>query len=1022
VIDYVGHNFLVRFIINSINDECKTLCISICLAVLFFSAVGEIQAGDQNVQDESPYVCRVWRAEDGLPQESVWAITQTRDGYLWVGTGGGLARFDGVRFELFGIQDGLPSMQIRSLLEDRSGALWVGTANGVSRYVHGTFTSWTRREGLAGESVTQLAEDGQGNIWIGSNLGLSRWRDGKIENITAKVGMSEADVRAVIADETGAILVSLVSQGLMRFDGKALVPALADDELRQLKPYRLLRGLHREIWAATVGKIYRIGETNWTVYGATQGLPEVLITCLAQSQDGTLWAGTSDQGMFFLRGEKFQSVRHENGLSDDAVRSIAQDSEGNIWAGTRGVGLNRLQPRKLSTKKLFDGATEVQPISLAETGDGSLWIGTIGHGLHRFHGDVHEVLLRDELMPGNLQVSALLAGRDGSLWGVGGTTLFHWQDGKLLPACPAYSVQSLCEDKDGSLLLGNEKGILQRYIHGQLETVTSQVNGFAIASIVAASGGAFWVATYSHGLAYVKGGTCKMFGRADGLQSELLRVLFLDQKSILWIGTEGGGLSRMENGKIFSFSRAQGIPDQTILQILEDDNGCLWLGTQHGIVRVSRAALERVAAGKSERVFPTVFGRYDGMLTEQCSGNPGAGLKTRAGLVCFSTGSGVVTINPQFRNDDAIPPTVRIERVMVDNHAAQISSTGASTKKTTETENVLLVAPGNQRVDFFFTGIFFSAPESVKFRYRLEGFDDDWIESGAQRNVYYTHLPPGNYTFTVAAHSGNGHWSGQVASISLIVPPFFWQRKLFLVVMALLFALIIAATVRWLEKRKARARMKKLELAHAMEAERTRIAQDIHDDIGAGLTEIGLTSELIEDQSLPVDEARQFAREISLRSRELVANMDEIVWAINPRYDTVKSSVAYFSQFADRIFKPAGISCRMEVQTDLGELPLSSEQRHNLFLGFKEALNNILKHARALEVRLGAKLDENVFVLSVTDDGVGFQAGVGGEAQDGLNNLHDRLKKIGGSCEIKSAVGQGTKIIFRLPLSDKLSK
>jgi len=995
------------------------LCILLRLAVLFLSAVGEIHAADQNVQDESPYVCRVWRAEDGLPQESVWAITQTRDGYLWVGTGGGLARFDGVRFELFGIQDGLPSMQIRSLLEDRSGALWVGTANGVSRYMHGTFTSWTRRDGLAGESVTQLAEDGEGNIWIGSNLGLSRWRDGKIENITAKVGMSEADVRAVIADESGIIWVSLVSQGLMRFDGRALVPVHTDDELRQLKPYRLLRGLHGDIWAATVGKIYCIGETNWMVYGAPQGLPEVLITYLAQSQDGTLWAGTSDQGMFFLRGERFQSVRHENGLSDDAVRSIAQDSEGNIWAGTRGAGLNQLQPRKLTTQKLFDGATEVQPVSLAETSDGSLWVGTIGHGLHRFQGKLHEVLLRNELLPGNLQVSALLSTRDGTLWVIGGSTLFHWTNGTLSSACQVAGVQTMCEGRDGSLLLGNEKGILQRYRHGQLETVTGQINGFAISSMAQSPDDTLWVATYSHGLACLSGGECKMFGRPDGLQSELLRVLYLDKKNVLWIGTEGGGLSRMENGKIKSFGRAQGISDLTILQIVEDDAGMLWLGTQHGIIRVSRSALNEVAAGKLEQVYPEAFGRFDGMLTEQCSGNPGAALRSRTGLIRFSTGRGVVTIDPKKRQNSGLPPEVSIERVLVDNKPIVDSGVAKNAAQFSAEKRLINIQPNNQRVEIYFNGIFLTAPERVRFRYRLDGLDNSWNEAGEQRNVYYTHLPPGRYTFFVTAHNGNGRWNDNIASIDIEVQPFFWQRKIFLALVASLFALTIVLTVRRMEKRKAQARFKKLELAHAMEAERSRIAQDIHDDIGAGLTEIGHTSELVEDPDLPAVEARQFAREISVRSRELVASMDEIVWAINPRNDSVKSSVAYLSQYADRLFKNTEISCRIEIQPDLDELALSSEQRHNLFLGFKEALNNILKHAQAREVRIGAKLDENVFVLSVRDDGVGFAKIAALEAQDGLINLRTRLGKIGGSCEIKSSLGQGTKIIFKLPLTQK---
>ena len=967
---------------------------------------------------ESPFVCRTWRAVDGLPQESVWAVTQTRDGYLWIGTGGGLARFDGVRFEVFGIQDGLPSMQVRTLLEDRSGALWIGTANGVCRFWHGKFESWTRRDGLAGESVTQMAEDGEGSIWIGSNQGLSRWHNGKFEDIGAATGFAEADVRAVITDSAGKIWVSLVKDGMLRYEGGKFVPAKSDAELRQLRPYRLLRDHVGNIWATTVGKMYCIGETNWTAYGAAEGLPNILISCLGESKDGLLWLGTSDQGLLFLRDGIFHALCSADGLSDDAVRCIAQDAEGNFWAGTRGAGLNRLQPRKLSTTKLFDGTTEVQPISLAETGDGSLWAGTIGHGLHHFRGDKHEVLLRDALLPGNLQVSALLAARDGSLWVVGGSTLFHWTDGALRSVCQVSGVQCLCEDADGVVLLGSEKGVLQKFVHDHLETITSEINGFAISSLVSAADGALWIATYSHGLGYLRGGSCKLFGRADGLQSELLRVLYLDKKNVLWIGTEGGGLSRMENGKITSFGKAQGIPDQTILQILEDDAGMLWLGTQHGILGISRDALENVASGKSDRVYPQVFGRFDGMLTEQCSGNPGASLKTRAGLISFSTGRGIVTIDPRLPQNRIATPEVRLERVMVNGRPAEMAPVSDDGKKAGG-ERLLNISPDNQRVDFYFTGLYFSAPERVSFRYRLEGLDTGWTEAGAQRNAYYTHLPHGQYQFIVEAQNGNGQWSEPAASIRLTVPPYFWQRKIFIALLALLVAGGVAEIVRRLERRKSQVRLKKLELVHVMEAERSRIAQDIHDDIGAGLTEIGLTSELVEDPSLPPSEARQFAREISVRSRELVASMDAIVWAINPRYDSVKSSVAYFSQYADRIFKPTGISCRMEVQPDLAELPLTSEQRHNLFLGFKESLNNILKHAHAREVRIGAKLDENIFVFWVADDGVGFETNPSGEAQDGLINLHARMEKIGGSCEIKSATGQGTKIVFRLPIQQK---
>jgi len=978
-------------------------------------SVGLGAPADSVVSEDSPFVCRTWRAEEGLPQESVWAITQTRDGYLWIGTGGGLARFDGVRFEVFGIKDGLPSLQIRTLLEDHSGVLWVGTANGICRYSNGRFINWNKGDGWPGESIILLAEDRTGSVWIASDLGLSRWRAGRLEQLGTAAGLTNVDVRAMITDQRGDIWVSLVNQGLMRYDGDHFVKAVADPELQALRPYRLLRDQQGNIWAGTVGQVYCIGERGWSKYGADSGLPEVLITCLAQSQNGTIWVGTSDQGLLYFRDQRFRPVRRTDGLSSDAVRAIKQDSEGNIWVGTRGAGLNRLQSRKLITRRLFDGGTEVQPVSLAETADGELWIGTIGHGLYRLKEEQYEVLLREELLPWNLQVSALLAAADGSLWGVGGTSLFHWKNGVINQVCPVDGVHCLCEGRDHSIWLGNEKGVLQRYIGGRLETYTNQLRGSEITAMVSAADGTLWVASYSHGLGCLSNGVFKVYGRADGLQSELIRSLCLDRRGALWVGTEGGGLSRMQAGKIVSWGRAQGIADETILQILQDDNDMLWLGTQHGIIRVSVKELDSVALGKLVRVYPRVFGRSDGMLTEQCSGDPETCLQTRQGMLCFSTGRGVVVINPEVQLDKNIPPVVRLEQVVVDGKAVDIAlpANGAEGRQS---ERSLQIPAGNQRVEFYYTGLFYSAPERVSFRYRLEGLDRDWNEAGMQRNVYYTHLPAGNYRLVVAAHNGSGNWSDEVATVPLTVEPFFWERRVFLVTVGFLLAGLIAGSVRYVEKRKAQARLKKLEMAHAMETERARIARDIHDDIGAGLTEIGLTSELFEDPELSPLEVRQFAREISVRSRELVSGMDEIVWAINPRNDSLKSSVAYFSQYADRFFKPAGIRCRMEVQPDLTEFPLSSEQRHNFFLGFKEALNNILKHASAHEVRMAASMEGNIFVFSVVDDGVGFLERPDGGTHDGLINLRERLAKIGGLCQISSEVGGGTTIVFRLPL------
>jgi signal transduction histidine kinase len=305
----------------------------------------------------------------------------------------------------------------------------------------------------------------------------------------------------------------------------------------------------------------------------------------------------------------------------------------------------------------------------------------------------------------------------------------------------------------------------------------------------------------------------------------------------------------------------------------------------------------------------------------------------------------------------------------------------------------------------------------MRFRHRLVGLDADWVDAGADRTASYWRVPPGHYRFEVSAHNGDGVWNTTGVSVALVVLPHFWQTWWFLTLACAGLLSGVAAAARYVEERKVRAKLQRLELEGAMQRERARIAQDLHDDLGAGLTEIGLTSELVQDASVPADEARVYLKEIATRARELAAAMDEIVWAVNPRNDLVLSVAAYFSQFAERLLKPAGIGCRLDIERELASLPLKAEQRHSLFLAFKEALINVVKHARATEVRLSICVQEGVLVVGVEDNGGGFVPDAPPPGADGLSNMCERLRQLRGSCEIASAPRQGTKVIFRLPLA-----
>jgi signal transduction histidine kinase len=525
------------------------------------------------------------------------------------------------------------------------------------------------------------------------------------------------------------------------------------------------------------------------------------------------------------------------------------------------------------------------------------------------------------------------------------------------------------------------------------------------------------VGTSVAGLFRLRGAAVVHYGKAEGILSELIRTLYLDHEGSLWIGTEGGGLSRLRGEKIATFTTRERLPDNTISQILEDDFGCLWLGSNRGIACVSEHELDDVQAGKAAAVYAQVYGRDEGLPSEECtSGFYPAGLKTRDGLLWFSTLKGIVVTDPRRRPVDTLAPPVVLDEVTLD---GQPVSVGAHAE--------LHVSPGKHRLEFTYTAMAFDAPDRVRFRYRLEPLDRDWFDAGTRRTASYPFVPPGDYRFLADASTSDDNWGPMTAMVNVTVAHHFWQAWWFLglVVVGVLSA--VAGASRLVEKRKMQSRLRQLEQEKVLERERTRIAQDLHDEMGAKLCRISFLSEDARRVTeLPADLRNQIAS-ISDASREVLHSLDEIVWAVNPRNDSLEPVASYIGQYAQDYFHETGIQCELDIPAQFPHYPLSSQLRHHLFHAVHEALTNTLKHSRATHFKVSIRCEGSVFEVLASDNGAGFDSEhVGGSsggglflAGNGLRNMRERLAEVGGSCHVESQPGRGTTVRFTIQMNGR---
>ncbi len=959
------------------------------------------------------WVVRSWQTKDGLPQNTVYALLQTRDGYLWVGTGGGLARFDGVRFRNFGLHEGLSSVQISTLAEDRDGRLWVGTrGGGVSRWENGAFRTFSQADGFTSLTVEALAADRQGAVWIGTERGLVRWREGAFTKLGAREGLPEKHVSALLVDSKGALWVSFFKEL-----HKGINDSFRRVELVIPSPnsvYSLCEDRDGYVWAGGGNwQIWKLGEGVSQCFDRTNNTPFQAMVSLAQGSQGPLWIGTRNGGLHYFSESRFKQLATGAELPG-YILGLLVDRDGAVWVG--GAGLHRLSPKLLRVWGTAQGLEHRAVTSVAEDASGGWWVSALLGGVSRLKESRFSRVKEPQNWSDFPNAYTTLATADRSIWVAGESFAFRFRQGQKTEAydkqpVSGEAIRAMCEDGP-AVWMGTYYSTLLKWENGQIRVMATKGSfGGGITSLVRDAEDTLWIGS-AGGLYRWERGKVSCYPLTNSLLTANVHSLLRDPDGTLWIGTLGGGLARLKGGRIVCVTSQQGLADDVISQILADDFGQLWLGCNHGIMRLEREQFDAYADGKTAFVHASLLNQNDGMLNETCSGghSPTA-LKTKAGRLLFPTADGLVEIDPQrWLASPAVVPQARIEEIRVD---GQLQATTLP----------LVLPPGSRHLEVHYGAPSLRGADSVHFRFRLEPMEKEWVSAGARRTAYYSNLRPGRYSFRVTAGTTQGDWNQNHAVIAITLRPHLWQSFWFQWFAA---AAVCAAAAGWyfhrmmrLEQSRAAQEAFSHQLLSSQEEERKRLASELHDGLGQDLllikNRVGL---LAADKRHPLEVARQLG-EISQNASRAIADVRAISQALRP---TALEQVGLTKAVEWMVEQVAGASTT-KFSTELENIDglLEPEKEISLYRVVQEALNNVLKHAQASQVIVEAKREKAELRASVFDNGRGFdpeRAGREGEKPGlGLAGMRERAKVLGGRIELQSASGKGTRLTLTVPLS-----
>lgn len=938
---------------------------------------------------------RVWRIQDGLPQNRVQCLAQTPEGYLWVGTSGGLARFDGVRFVVFNRANTpeLTDDSILSLAVSKDGSLWIGTeGGGLVRHSRGRFRVFGAGDGLTNSFVRALAEDSQGRLWIGTDRGLFRMENGALTRLDDTASVPVISVLDLHQDRQARMWIAAGGRLLVAEKGSLRVFPLG---AITLPPHRISTTASGWFWMGNANGLYR---RKAGVTAQVPGSESFIFQRLYEDSNGDLWIATLNRGLLRLSHENMDEFRAPEMLPINAVHDVLEDREHNIWAGTQD-GLVRLSRRTVSLLGQKEGLLDENAVSLFEDSDGSVWVATVTGEFYRIrNGRAYSVRAPVE------DFRARTAFRDsrGDLW-LGsynrGVVRISGDRAEVIGTSRGLrsnSIRQLFEDRQGNIWMATGSG-LSRWDGQNVKTYYLE-DGLAYGSvrvIVQDLNGDLIVGTDA-GANRIRAGRFVQDPALEAVGRERVWSAYVDKEGTVWLGTRGGGLFRIRGGKVARITARHGLIGDSIYQILEDERGRFWFSGPAGILSVSRDELNAVAEGRLKRVAAVPYGVAEGLVSSQMNGgvHP-AGCRRSSGELWFPSVKGVVRLDPK-RPPPSVPSAALIEALRVEDRALPLNQD-------------IRIPPGRGRLEIQYTACELLAPERITFQYKLEGFDSDWIQAGPRRTAYYTNLPPGRYRFRVARLDAAASQSPSEASVSFVWEPHFYETRWFYGLITLL-----TAAAGWagflLYARQTQRRY------NALLEERVRLAREMHDTVIQGCVGVSTLLEaaagLDHSDAQRKEELLNYAR---LQVRSTLEEARQAVWDLR-RGSAGPSLSATVKEFAARLMAESGIP--VEVRVSGEELHLEERTGRNLTLIVREAMRNAAAHARPARIEVNLDYGDDEVRLEVADDGKGFELDRAGGAElghYGIAGMRERAAQSGGSVDIVSAPGQGTRVLVVMP-------
>ncbi len=956
-----------------------------------------------------------WGMENGLPQNTVQALVQTRDGYIWLGTEVGLVRFDGNSFAVFDKNStpALPGSDVRCLLETHDGALWIGTSEGLARWKDEAVTAFTAKDGLPGDAISGLAQTSDGIVWAWTGQKLVRL-DGN-HFVNANVGEAVNPGTVIVSDHAGGLAIEHLSSAAWYEQGgwNEMVDTCWVCDPAGLIEYAA--SFSNGDYAAAGKRFIRISGDHQQDVRLTSGrdLPGDRIQTIIADREGSLWIGTNN-GLARWTNGKIQLLPVTDALATASVLSIMEDHEGNLWVGTETGGLHILRDQRFRSLGAREGLSSDATTAVVEDTAGTLWVGTSGSGLNalRQSPDGKNVVKSYSVSNGLLSdvILALSAAPNGDLWVGTPDGLNRIRAGKVdaftsADGLPDDFIRSLLADADGSLWIGTRRGLTHwtglkngSLSSARMETFT-HANGLGsdlVGAMARDSHGDLWVATLA-GLSRLSSGRIVNYATTNGLSSNVITALLPRANGTLLVGTQDHGWN-LWDGQRFTAQSSGGLNQTSIHAILDDSGGHLWFATGDGIARCDCDGMQMTSCSHWIE-----FGAADGLRSRETATNshPSA-WRSRDGLLWFATPKGLVEVDPAHFPVNTVPPPVALERFAVDDVAQALRAA----------DSALRIEAGHVHFQFDYAGLSFSAPQKVRYRYMLEGLDRGWTEAGARRSAYYTNIRPGRYTFRVQAANNDGLWNTDGAALTFELRPHFYQTLWFYALLLAALVCILALLLR-LRLRRAEGEFR------AVLGERNRIAREIHDTLAQGYVGISVQLEVL-SELLRHNKAEAAAKHLDLTRgyvREGLNEARQSIWALRSQ-DSGETTLPVRLR---RIVESEG-GHGLDASFSLfgAYRPMLHETEREFLRVAQEAIHNVKKHAAARHLFVQLEYGPEEIALEVRDDGRGFAVNEQAKSPHGhygLTGMRERAASIGGTLEVTSEPGDGTTVRLRATMA-----